>query len=31
LRQFLPQAKVPHTFAEGGHNDDHKWGHRMRV
>jgi len=30
LRQFLPQAKVPHTFAEGGHNDD-KWGHRMRV
>src|SRR5258707_8787587 len=27
LRQFLPQAKLPHTFAEGGHNDSHKCGH----
>ena len=31
LREFLPEAKLPHTFAEGGHNDNHKWGHRMRV
>src|SRR5258708_21896589 len=28
LRQFLPQAKLPHTLAEGGHNDSHKCGHR---
>jgi hypothetical protein len=28
LRQFLPQAKLQHTFAEGGYNDNHKWGHR---
>ncbi len=31
LRQFLPQAKLPHTLAEGGHNDSHKCGHKMRV
>jgi len=28
LRQFLPQAKLPHSFAEGGQNDNHKCGHR---